>query len=222
MTAVVCHAPEGLSRREDRAPARRAARAGDPHRRLRHLRERLQMLVGREDVLGREAVGKAPVMPGHEFFGHVEELGEGAAEHFGVAIGDRVIAEQIVRATSAATARRASTGCARCTTSSASSARSPTAAWRSTCAFPPTARVHAIPAEHVARGCRDHRAARLRDPRGQPRRHPARRRRRDRRRGPDRADDGAGRAPQDAAQARRDRPRCRSASRSRSATARTS
>ena len=39
---------------------------------------------------------KAPVVPGHEFFGYVEELGEGAAEHFGVAVGDRVIAEQIV------------------------------------------------------------------------------------------------------------------------------
>ena len=39
---------------------------------------------------------KAPVIPGHEFFGHVDELGEGAAEHFGVAPGDRVIAEQIV------------------------------------------------------------------------------------------------------------------------------
>lgn len=39
---------------------------------------------------------KAPVVPGHEFVGHVEEMGEGAAEHFGVAVGDHVIAEQIV------------------------------------------------------------------------------------------------------------------------------
>ena len=39
---------------------------------------------------------KAPVVPGHEFFGYVEELGPGAAEHFGVVAGDRVIAEQIV------------------------------------------------------------------------------------------------------------------------------
>jgi erythritol/L-threitol dehydrogenase len=39
---------------------------------------------------------KAPVIPGHEFFGYVEDLGEGAAAHFGVAVGDRVIAEQIV------------------------------------------------------------------------------------------------------------------------------
>jgi len=39
---------------------------------------------------------KAPVIPGHEFFGYVHQLGDGAAEHFGVALGDRVIAEQIV------------------------------------------------------------------------------------------------------------------------------
>ncbi len=39
---------------------------------------------------------KPPVIPGHEFFGEVAELGEGAAEHFGVAPGERVIAEQIV------------------------------------------------------------------------------------------------------------------------------
>ena len=39
---------------------------------------------------------KAPVVPGHEFVGHVAEMGEGAAAHFGVAIGDHVIAEQIV------------------------------------------------------------------------------------------------------------------------------
>lgn len=39
---------------------------------------------------------KAPVVPGHEFFGYVEDLGDGAGEHFGVAPGERVIAEQIV------------------------------------------------------------------------------------------------------------------------------
>ena len=39
---------------------------------------------------------KAPVIPGHEFFGHVADIGPDAAEHFGVAAGDSVIAEQIV------------------------------------------------------------------------------------------------------------------------------
>lgn len=39
---------------------------------------------------------KAPVIPGHEFFGRVVEAGPGAAQHFGVDMGERVIAEQIV------------------------------------------------------------------------------------------------------------------------------
>jgi erythritol/L-threitol dehydrogenase len=38
---------------------------------------------------------KAPVVPGHEFFGTVVELGEGAAEKFGLKVGDKTIAEQI-------------------------------------------------------------------------------------------------------------------------------
>jgi threonine dehydrogenase-like Zn-dependent dehydrogenase len=40
---------------------------------------------------------KPPVIPGHEFFGVVEEVGEGTSGHSGkFAAGDRVIAEQIV------------------------------------------------------------------------------------------------------------------------------
>jgi L-iditol 2-dehydrogenase len=38
---------------------------------------------------------KAPVVPGHEFFGTVVELGEGAGEKFGLKVGDKTIAEQI-------------------------------------------------------------------------------------------------------------------------------
>ncbi len=39
---------------------------------------------------------KTPVVPGHEFYGSVVELGEGAGELHCVKIGDRVVAEQIV------------------------------------------------------------------------------------------------------------------------------
>ena len=39
---------------------------------------------------------KAPVTPGHEFFGEIVDLGEGAAQKHGVKVGDRVIAEQII------------------------------------------------------------------------------------------------------------------------------
>lgn len=45
---------------------------------------------------GTEPVVKAPVIPGHEFFGYVEVLGEGAAEHFDVKVGDRIVADQIL------------------------------------------------------------------------------------------------------------------------------
>ncbi|HET9594233.1 MAG TPA: alcohol dehydrogenase catalytic domain-containing protein [Anaeromyxobacteraceae bacterium] len=38
---------------------------------------------------------KAPVVPGHEFFGTVVELGAGAGEKFGLKVGDKCIAEQI-------------------------------------------------------------------------------------------------------------------------------
>jgi L-iditol 2-dehydrogenase len=44
---------------------------------------------------GAPAWVKPPVTPGHEFYGTVVELGEGAAEKFGVAVGDKAIAEQI-------------------------------------------------------------------------------------------------------------------------------
>jgi len=50
----------------------------------------------RRCVSGLRSRQRSPVIPGHEFFGYVEELGEGAAEHFGVESGERVIAEQIV------------------------------------------------------------------------------------------------------------------------------
>ena len=38
----------------------------------------------------------APVVPGHEFWGEVVELGEGAAEKYNLKIGDRTISEQII------------------------------------------------------------------------------------------------------------------------------
>ncbi len=39
---------------------------------------------------------KPPMIPGHEFIGRVVALGEGAAEKHGIAVGERVISEQIV------------------------------------------------------------------------------------------------------------------------------
>jgi L-iditol 2-dehydrogenase len=45
---------------------------------------------------GKESWVKPPVVPGHEFFGVVVEAGQNGEEHFGVKVGERIIAEQIV------------------------------------------------------------------------------------------------------------------------------
>ncbi len=44
----------------------------------------------------REGYCQPPVIPGHEFVGDVVALGQGPAEKYGLAIGDRVVSEQIV------------------------------------------------------------------------------------------------------------------------------
>ena len=99
MTAIVCHAPEDYRVEQIARP-----RAGPRELVIRigacgicasdcKCWSGAKMFWGGD---GAQPWVKAPVVPGHEFFGYVEELGEGAAEHFGVARGDRVIAEQIV------------------------------------------------------------------------------------------------------------------------------
>lgn len=51
--------------------------------------------TGGEMFWGRDPWVKAPVIPGHEFFGTVIELGEGSGEIYGLELGDKAIAEQI-------------------------------------------------------------------------------------------------------------------------------
>lgn len=99
MTAIVCHAPQDY----------RVERIAKPSAGPREVIIRIaacgicasdcKCWSGAKMFWGGNGAApwvKAPVIPGHEFFGYVEELGEGAAAHFGVAKGDRVIAEQIV------------------------------------------------------------------------------------------------------------------------------
>src|ERR1700751_5252588 len=97
MTAIVCHAPEDY----------RVERVTKPQASAHELVIRIAACgicasdckchSGAKMVWGGPSPWvKAPVIPGHEFFGYVEEIGEGAAEHFGVEKGDRGIAEQIV------------------------------------------------------------------------------------------------------------------------------
>ncbi|REE17370.1 L-iditol 2-dehydrogenase [Paraburkholderia sp. BL27I4N3] len=97
MTAIVCHAPKDYRVEQVSKP-----RAGAHELVIRiaacgicasdcKCHSGAKMFWG-----GPSPWVKAPVIPGHEFFGFVEEIGEGAADHFGVKMGDRVIAEQIV------------------------------------------------------------------------------------------------------------------------------
>jgi len=99
MTAIMCHAPKDY----------RVEKVARPVAGPRELVIRIgacgicasdcKCWSGAKMFWGGENVPswvKAPVIPGHEFFGYVEDIGEGAAEHFAVAVGDRVIAEQIV------------------------------------------------------------------------------------------------------------------------------
>lgn len=52
--------------------------------------------AGGDMFYGENPWVKVPVTPGHEFFGTVVELGEGAARKHGLQLGDKAIAEQIV------------------------------------------------------------------------------------------------------------------------------
>ena len=57
------------------------------------------MLPRCSQVLGRRepsSLGRTEVIPGHEFVGTVVQLDDVAADRWGIALGDRVVAEQIV------------------------------------------------------------------------------------------------------------------------------
>ena len=96
MTAIVCHGPEDY----------RVEQVARPMPKAREMVIRISACgicasdckcwSGASMFWGATPWVKAPVIPGHEFFGVVDDLGEGAAAHFGVSPGDTIIAEQIV------------------------------------------------------------------------------------------------------------------------------
>ncbi|MES1952937.1 zinc-binding dehydrogenase [Salinisphaera hydrothermalis] len=99
MQAIVCHGPEDY---RFEAVARPSAGPGEVILKIGacgicasdvKCRGGAAMFWGNES---QPSWVKAPVVAGHEFFGEVIELGEGAGERTGLAIGDRAIAEQIV------------------------------------------------------------------------------------------------------------------------------
>ena len=99
MRAVVCHGPRDYRLQEHPVPK--------PSREEVLLRvlavgicaSDLKCYLGAPLFWGddqREGYCQAPVIPGHEFVGQVAALGAGAAEKYGLALGDRVVSEQIV------------------------------------------------------------------------------------------------------------------------------
>lgn len=96
MTAIVCHGPEDYRVEQVNRPVPDSSEMVIRIAACGICASDCKCWSGAKMFWGDNPWVKAPVIPGHEFYGYVEELGPGAAEHFGVALGDRVIAEQIV------------------------------------------------------------------------------------------------------------------------------
>jgi threonine dehydrogenase-like Zn-dependent dehydrogenase len=99
MRAVVCHGPEDYRMEEVPAPT---AGPGEVVIRVEAAgvcASDVKCYTGAPLFWGdahREGYCQAPIIAGHEFIGTVAVLGEGAAEEYGLAVGDRAISEQIV------------------------------------------------------------------------------------------------------------------------------
>ncbi len=96
MTAIVCHGPEDYRVEQIPRPMPGAREMVIRISACGICASDCKCWSGAKMFWGDKPWVKAPVVPGHEFFGVVDDLGEGAAAHFGVTPGDRVIAEQIV------------------------------------------------------------------------------------------------------------------------------
>ena len=99
MTAIVCHGPEDYRVSDVERPTAGPREAVIRIASCGICASDCKCWQGAKMFWGSDAQAayvKPPVIAGHEFYGVVDELGEGAAEHFGVKSGQRVIAEQIV------------------------------------------------------------------------------------------------------------------------------
>ncbi len=99
MQAVVCHAPEDY--RLERVPVPKVG-PGEVLIKVTAAgvcASDVKCYVGAKRIWGGDgfpAYTKPPVIPGHEFVGRVVALGEGAAEKYGLSIGDKAVSEQII------------------------------------------------------------------------------------------------------------------------------
>ena len=97
MTAVVCHGPEDYRVEEVERPIAGPGELVIKITACGICASDCKCYAGAKMFWGDKPYVKPPVIPGHEFFGVVAEVGEGALGHSGkFAVGERVIAEQIV------------------------------------------------------------------------------------------------------------------------------
>ena len=99
MQAVVCHGPKDYRLEEVAVPVRRPGEALIRVEAVGICASDLKCLPRGREVLGRRepaGLGRDHGDPGHEFAGRVVQLDDAAASRWGIAVGDRVVSEQIV------------------------------------------------------------------------------------------------------------------------------
>jgi threonine dehydrogenase-like Zn-dependent dehydrogenase len=99
MQAVVCHGPEDYRLEELAVPVRKPGEALIRVEAVGICASDLKCYHGAAKFWGdenRPAWAETMVIPGHEFAGRVVELDDEATSRWGIAVGDRVVSEQIV------------------------------------------------------------------------------------------------------------------------------
>jgi erythritol/L-threitol dehydrogenase len=99
MNAVICHGPENYELETARVPSPGPGEALIKVEAVGICASDLKCYHGATKFWGddsRPAWAETEVIPGHEFAGTVVQLDSEAAERWGIAIGDRVVSEQIV------------------------------------------------------------------------------------------------------------------------------
>lgn len=99
MQAVVCYGPRDYRLEERRVPHPEPGEVVIRVKACGICASDLKCYLGAPLFWGdaqRQGYCQPPVIPGHEFVGEVVALGEGAAEQYGLAIGDIAVSEQIV------------------------------------------------------------------------------------------------------------------------------
>jgi erythritol/L-threitol dehydrogenase len=99
MQAVICHGPHDYRLEEVAVPQRKPGEALIKVEAVGICASDLKCYHGAAKFWGdenRPAWAETMVIPGHEFAGRVVELDDEAAQRWGIAVGDRVVSEQIV------------------------------------------------------------------------------------------------------------------------------